>query len=79
MSEANNLLASEAFPAIDLNPFACKQAPTATVGQRLRIRVLNRPRYEPKKGPVAMRQALLKFGTTEWIRTTDPHHVKVVL
>ena len=19
------------------------------------------------------------FGTTEWIRTTDPHHVKVVL
>ena len=20
-----------------------------------------------------------EFGTTEWIRTTDPHHVKVVL
>ncbi len=22
---------------------------------------------------------LLKFGASEWTRTTDPHHVKVVL
>ena len=33
MSEANGLLANEAFPALDQPPFACKQAPTGIIGE----------------------------------------------
>ena len=31
------------------------------------------------KKPATVNCAGFSIGTTEWIRTTDPHHVKVVL
>ncbi len=36
------------------------------------------PEEKPEMKKARHRRAF-KFGTTEWIRTTDPHHVKVVL
>ena len=35
------------------------------------------PEEKPEMKKARHRRAF-KFGTTEWIRTTDPHHVKVV-